>query len=36
MAGIWERAHGRKFKLLINEQNDSIQVVISSLLEYDN
>ena len=36
MAGIWERAHGRKFKLLINEQNDSIQVVISSLLEYEN
>ena len=36
IAGIWERAHGREFKLQINEINDSIQVVISSLLEYEN
>ena len=36
IVGIWERAHGREFKLLINETNDSIQVVISSLLEYEN
>ena len=35
-AGMWERAHGRKFKLQIIEDNLSIQVIISSLLEYEN
>ncbi|MCH1442743.1 MAG: hypothetical protein L7U53_02620, partial [Candidatus Poseidoniaceae archaeon] len=36
VAGIWERAHGRKFKLNLRSSNGSIQVDIRSLLEYKN
>jgi hypothetical protein len=36
VAGIWERAHGRKFHLDLNSINGSIQVNIRSLLEYEN
>ncbi len=36
VAGIWERAHGRKFHLNLEVINDSIQVNIRSLLEYEN
>ena len=36
VAGIWERAHGRKFKLNLRSINGSIQVDIRSLLEYKN
>jgi len=35
-AGIWERAHGRKFHLNLELMDDSIQVNIRSLLEYEN
>ena len=36
VAGIWERAHGRKYKLIIGEKNQRIQVTIRSYLEYQN
>ena len=36
IAGIWERAHGREFKLVIAEENDSIKATICSLLAYEN
>ena len=34
ITSIWERAHGRKFKLVIRQENELLQVSISSLLEY--
>ena len=34
IASIWERAHGRKFKLVIGQEVERLQVSISSLLEY--
>ena len=36
VAGIWERAHGRKFQLNLTMLDESIQVNIRSLLEYEN
>ncbi len=34
IASIWERAHGRKFKLVIGQEVERLQVSIYSLLEY--
>ena len=34
ITSIWERAHGRKFKLIIGQEDELLQVSISSLLEY--
>ena len=35
ITSIWERAHGRKFKLIIGQEDELLQVSISSLLEYN-
>lgn len=35
-AGIWQRAHGRKFRLNIHIVDESIQLNIASLLDYEN
>ena len=35
-AGIWERAHGRKFRLNLSVVDNSIQLIICSLLDYEN
>lgn len=34
IASIWERAHGRKFNLVIGQEEERLNVSISSLLEY--
>jgi len=34
ITSIWERAHGRKFKLIIGQEDELLRVSISSLLEY--
>ena len=34
ITSIWERAHGRKFKLVIGQEDEQLLVSISSLLEY--
>ena len=35
-AGIWQRAHGRKFRLIIHDMDKFIQLNICSLLDYEN
>lgn len=36
MCGMWERAHGRAYRVILGHQNDNFVVKIQSLLEYDN
>ncbi len=36
LCGIWERAHGRAYRLKIRKENDTFVVQIQSLLDYEN
>ena len=36
ICGLWERAHGRSYKINIQEKNDMFSIEIESLLEYQN
>ena len=36
LCGMWERAHGRAYRLSMHQENDNFVVKIQSLLEYEN
>ncbi|HII24628.1 MAG TPA: hypothetical protein HA313_02590 [Candidatus Poseidoniaceae archaeon] len=36
ICGLWERAHGRSYKINIQQNNDIFSVEIESLLQYQN
>ena len=36
LCGMWERAHGRAYRLNIRKENDTFVVQIQSLLDYEN
>ena len=36
MCGMWERAHGRAYRISLVQENDTFVVKIQSLLEYEN
>ncbi len=36
LCGMWERAHGRTYRVFLNEENDIFRVKIHSFLDYQN
>jgi len=36
LCGMWERAHGRTYRIFLNEENDIFHVKIHSFLDYQN
>ena len=36
LCGMWERAHGRTYRISLNKENDIFHVKIHSFLDYQN